>query len=170
VGEVECQAPALGANGGQAHRRQGNPRASRPIGPGRRRRRFQPNLDPLPVGVLAVGGAELMASIQLARAAWPLGGPARDAACARVVHAAALVVSAQRAGARVPLISSVILLRVLGLLTQLAGDGFTKRSGWRPAVTPVLWLFALAHLRREAARAEAWNSPRRGRTPWSRPD
>jgi hypothetical protein len=51
----------------------------------------------------------------------------------------------------VPLISSVIALRVLGMIGDGLGRG--RKAGL------VLWLLALCQLRREAARSEAWDAP-----------
>jgi hypothetical protein len=108
-------------------------------------------LNPLPVGLAVAGGTELLASLRLAGRARHLGGPVREAAAVRVLQAGALAASARRPGWRVPLISSAIALRVLGLI----GDSGGRRSKAGLA----LWLLALCQLRREAARAEAWDAP-----------
>jgi hypothetical protein len=108
-------------------------------------------LNPLPVGLAIAGGTELLASLRLAGRTRHLGGPAREAAAVRVFQAGALAASARRPGWRVPLITSAIALRVLGLI----GDSL----GARRKAALVLWLLALCQLRREAARAEAWDAP-----------
>jgi hypothetical protein len=108
-------------------------------------------LNPLSVGLAVAGGTELVASVRLAGRAWHLGGPAREAAAVRVVQSGALAASARRAGWRVPLIRSLIAMRVLGLIG--GGLGRRRKAGL------VLWLLALRQLGREAARAEAWDAP-----------
>jgi hypothetical protein len=108
-------------------------------------------LNPLPVALALAGGTELVASMNLARRAWHLGGPARETAAVRVVQAGVLAASARRTGWRVPLISSLIATRVLVLVGH--GLGRRRRAGL------ALWLLALCQLRREAARAEAWDAP-----------
>jgi hypothetical protein len=117
---------------------------------------FRRELNPLRLGLIAAGGTELVAGVRLAGSTWHLGGPAREAVAVRVLQAGALVVSARRAGWRVPLISSVIALRLFGLIGQLAARTPSRDPGRPRDVGLVLWLLALRQLRREAARAEDW--------------
>ena len=104
--------------------------------------------DPLGVGLLAAGAVELAAGAWLARRARGLGGALHEAAAASVVHAGALVAGARRHDWRLPLLSTVIAGKVVGLLSRLE----TR--------TPVdaVWLLVLAQLRQQAARAEAWDA------------
>src|SRR4051794_25286810 len=118
---------------------------------------FLPEFNPLRLGLIAAGGIELVAGVRLAGRTWHLGGPAREAVAVRVLQAGALVLSAPRGGWRVPLISSVIALRLVGLIGQLAARTPSRGPGRPRDVGLVLWLLSLRQLRREAARAEDWD-------------
>jgi hypothetical protein len=89
----------------------------------------------------------------------PAGAAGREAAAVHVAHAAALMVSASRQSWRVPLISSVIATRLLGLLGGLAEPTAPGARGIRRGAALALWLAALLGLRAQAARAEAWDAP-----------
>jgi hypothetical protein len=128
------------------------PRAATPA-----RGRLRPDLNPLPLGLVAAGGTELLAGVRLAGKGRRPGGGSREAAAVRMVQAGALVASAGRSGWRVPLISSVIGIRLAGLVGGLAARPRSSATLHEGAVA--LWLVALLALRHEAARAEAWNAP-----------
>jgi hypothetical protein len=91
-------------------------------------------VNPLPLAVAAAGAGELV-------------NGARDAEAVKLIYGGALVASAGRPGWRLPLLSAAIGLRALELVRR------------RPTTAQVLWLAALAALRRELARAEAWDTP-----------
>jgi hypothetical protein len=111
-------------------------------------------LDPLPLGLVAAGGTELMAGMRVAGR----GAPGETAAV-HVAQAAALAASARRASWRVPVISSLVAMRLLGLIALVAGRGGSGGVAIRRAAPLALWLVALLQLRHEAARAQAWNAP-----------
>jgi hypothetical protein len=115
-------------------------------------------LNPVPLGLAAVAGGELAAGLRLLGRSWRLGEPPSEAAAIRVVHAAALAASTRRTDWRLPLISCVLALRLFGLLASLgksrAGVGPRRRSA-----VLALSLLGLFQLRRQAARAAAWDAP-----------
>jgi len=115
-------------------------------------------LDPLPLGLVAAGGTELLAGVRVAGRA-DADSAAHESAAVHVAHAAALAASARRSGWRVPVISSLIAVRLLGLIADLAGRGASAGAAIRRAAPLALWLIALLELRQEAARAQAWDAP-----------